>query len=365
MVPGKLGFGLMRLPRKVGRTDVKQTSKMVDEFLEAGFNYFDTAHVYVGSEEAIGKALVKRHPRESYLLASKLYAPMATSKNSAHKQLDTTLARTGAGYIDYYLLHSLSTSNYRKYEKLDLWSWAQEQKAKGTIRHVGFSFHAGPELLDEILTAHPEAEFVQLQLNYADWESASVSSRANYEVARSHGKDIVVMEPVKGGKLANPPREAADLMRAANPNASLASWAIRFVASLDGILTVLSGMSNLDQMRDNLSYMRNFQPLDEAERAIIRRVQQIMNASPIIPCTACGYCVKGCPMSIPIPDVFEAMNLRLGNGLIEESKVAYARATQGVGCASDCVGCGQCNDVCTQNIDVMARLREVAAALEA
>ena len=364
MEPGKLGFGLMRLPRKMGRTDIKQTSQMVDEFLEAGFNYFDTAHVYVGSEEAIGKALVKRHPRESYLLASKLYAPMATSAASAHKQLDTTLKRTGAGYIDYYLLHSLSDSNYRKYEKLDLWSWAQQQKATGTIRHVGFSFHSGPELLDEILTAHPEAEFVQLQLNYADWESASVTSRANYEVARAHGKQIVVMEPVKGGKLANPPSEAAKLMRAANPDASFASWAIRFVASLEGIMCVLSGMSNLEQMRDNLSYMRDFHPLDESERAVIRQVQQVMNASPLIPCTACGYCTKGCPMNIPIPDVFEAMNLRLGNGLIEESKASYERATAGAGRASECIRCGQCNDVCTQNIDVMTRLREVAQALE-
>ena len=364
MVPGKLGFGLMRLPRKMGRTDVKETSQMVDEFLAAGFNYFDTAHVYVGSEEAIGKALVKRHPRESYLLASKLYAPMATSKASAHKQLETTLKRTGAGYIDYYLLHSLSTGNYQKYEKLDLWNWAQQQKAAGTIRHLGFSFHSGPELLDQILREHPEAEFVQLQLNYADWENPSVTSRANYEVARSHGKSIVVMEPVKGGKLANPPREAAKLMSAANPNASYASWAIRFAASLDGILSVLSGMSNLEQMRDNLSYMRDFHPLDEAERAVIRQVQQIMNASPIIPCTACGYCTKGCPANIPIPDVFEAMNLRLGNGLLEESAALYERATAQTGRASDCIGCGQCNDVCTQNIDVMARLRDVAATLE-
>ena len=361
---GKLGFGLMRLPRTLGRTDIKQTCQMVDAFLEAGFTYFDTAHVYVGSEEATGKALVKRHPRESFTIASKLYAPLATSEGSAHKQFETTLKKTGAGYVDYYLLHSLSESNYQKYERLHLWDYVAKKKAEGLIKHVGFSFHSGPDLLDRILTEHPEAEFVQLQLNYADWESHGVMSRANYEVARRHGKPIVVMEPVKGGKLANPPAEAARAMKAANPQASYASWAIRFVASLEGVLTVLSGMSNVEQMADNLSYMRDFKPLDDAERKVVRELQRIMGQSPLIPCTDCRYCVDGCPQNIPIPEVFDAMNLRLGNGQIAESREAYARATQGRGLASECIKCGQCNDACTQNIDIMARLEEVADALE-
>ncbi|MGI6220515.1 MAG: aldo/keto reductase [Coriobacteriales bacterium] len=362
--PGKLGFGLMRLPRKFGRTDVKQVSQMVDLFLESGFTYFDTAFVYVGSEQTIGKALVKRHPRESFTLASKVYAPLAPTKSAAHKQFETTLKRTGAGYIDYYLLHTLTNGNYQMYDRLDLWNWAQKKKEEGLIKHVGFSFHAGPILLDQILTAHPEVEFVQLQLNYADWEDKAIASRANYEVARKHGKPIVVMEPVKGGKLAKPPREAAELLKAANPDASLASWAIRFVASLEGILSVLSGMSNLEQMRDNVSYMRDFKPLSDEERAVLREVQQIMHDSPIIQCTNCRYCVDGCPQKIAIPEVFEAMNLRLGNGQIEESKVAYEQAVRGGGKASECIECGQCNEVCTQQIDVMARLKDVAAALE-
>ena len=364
--PGKLGFGLMRLPRKFGRTDVKQVSKMVDLFMEAGFTYFDTAFVYIGSEEAIGKALAKRYPRESFTLASKVFAPLAPTAKAAHKQLETTLKRTGAGYIDYYLLHSLVPATYKRYEKLGLWEYAQRKKEEGLIRHIGFSFHGGPALLDEILTDHPEAEFVQLQLNYADWEDEHVASRGNYEVARKHGKPIVVMEPVKGGKLANPPKEAAELLRAANPDASFASWAIRFVAGLDGIFTVLSGMSNLDQMRDNISYMRDFRPLSAEERAVLREVQKILHDSPLIPCTNCRYCVKGCPQQIPIPEVFEAMNLRLGDGLIEESRAAYNRATSATGArkASDCIKCGQCNNICTQGIDVMARLREVAEALE-
>ena len=356
----KLGFGLMRLPRKMGRIDVKQVSQMVDEFLEAGFTYFDTAYIYVGSEEAIGKALVKRHPRESFKLASKLYGPIATSERAAHKQLDTTFKRTGAGYVDYYLLHSLQTGSYQKYEKLKLWDFLQQKKADGTIKHVGFSFHSGPDLLDQLLTDHPEVEFVQLQLNYADWENESITSRANYEVARKHGKQIVVMEPVKGGKLANPPKKAAELLRAANPDASFASWGIRFAASLDGILTVLSGISNLEQMRDNISYMRDFKPLDERERAVIREVQKVMNASPIIPCTNCRYCVEGCPQGIPIPEVFEAMNLRLGNGLIDESITAYERAVANAGCASNCIRCERCNDACTQRIDVVAQLEAIA-----
>ncbi len=362
--PGKLGFGLMRLPRRFGRTDVKQVSKMVDLFLESGFTYFDTAFVYIGSEEAIGKALVKRHPRESFTLASKVFAPLAPTKGVAHRQLETTLKRTGAGYIDYYLLHSLTKGNYQMYDRLGLWDFVQEKKAEGVIRHVGFSFHADPVLLDQLLTDHPEVEFVQLQLNYADWEDDRIASRANYEVARRHGKQIVVMEPVKGGKLANPPKEAAELLRAANPDASFASWAIRFVAGLDGIHTVLSGMSNLDQMRDNVSFMRDFQPLSAEERAVLREVQQIMHESSIIPCTNCRYCVKGCPQQIPIPEIFEAMNLRLGDGLIDESRAAYERAVAGGGRASECIRCGQCNNMCTQGIDVMARLKEVAEALE-
>ena len=361
---GKLGFGLMRLPHRLAATDIKQTCQMVDAFLEAGFTYFDTARIYPGSEEATAKALVKRHPRESYTLASKLYAPFATSKSAAHKQFETTLKKTGAEYLDYYLMHSLSEATYRKYDKLDLWNFAQKKKQEGLIRHVGFSFHAGPDLLEQILTEHPEAEFVQLQLNYADWENPQVTSRANYEVARKHDIPIVVMEPVKGGRLAKPPQEALQVMRAANPALSPASWAIRFVASLEGVLTVLSGMSNMQQVEDNLSYMRDFKPLDADERKVVQQLQRIMRDSPLIPCTDCRYCTKGCPQNIPIPQVFEAMNLRLGNGQIQESQAAYEKAVAGHGRASDCIQCGQCNDACTQGIDIMERLAEVAAAMD-
>ena len=289
----KLGFGMMRLPRKPVTTDLAQTKEMVDLFLQAGGTYFDTAFIYPGSEDATRKALVERYPRERFTLATKLNAaivPISPTEKAAKNQFYTSLERTGAGYFDYYLLHTLMENNYRRYEKLHLWDFVNEQKAKGLIRHVGFSFHDGPELLDKILTEHPEAEFVQLQLNYADWENPKVTSRANYEVARRHGKSIVVMEPVKGGALADPPAEVKQLFRACRPEMSCASWAIRFAASLDGIITVLSGMSNVAQVKDNISYMQNFRPLDAEEQAVIREAQRILGRSATVPCTACGYC---------------------------------------------------------------------------
>ena len=361
----KLGFGRMRLPKKGIGIDVAQTSEMVDRFLDAGFTYFDTAHVYTGSEQAIKKALVDRHPRESYTLATKLYAPMAPTESSARKQFQTSLKRTGAGYIDYYLLHSLMESNYKKYERMNLWSYVRELKRDGLVRHLGFSFHGGPKLLDELLTKHPEAEFVQLQLNYADWEDSSITSRANYEVARAHDKSIVVMEPVKGGRLANPPRDVAALLREANPQASAASWAIRFAASLDGIIAVLSGMSNLAQMDDNISYMRNFKPLDANEREVIRQAQVLLGKSAAIPCTACRYCCDGCPMQINMPRVLAAMNLKLANGQLEEARVAYAEAVEapGAGSAADCIACGQCEAACPQHLPIIQHLAEAAEQL--
>lgn len=360
----KLGFGLMRLPKKGLFTDVEQVKQMVDLFLDAGFTYFDTAFVYLGSEAAIKKALVDRYPREAYTLATKLNVMMAASEKAAKKQFFTSLERTGAGYFDYYLLHALMENNYAKYEKYHIWDFVMEQKEKGLVKHCGFSFHAGPQLLDRLLTEHPEVDFVQLQINYADWENPSVTSRANYEVARKHGKSIVVMEPVKGGTLANPPDEVKKLFREYHPDMSYASWAIRFVASLDGIITVLSGMSNTAQMKDNLSYMKHFQPLNEEEQKIIQEAQRILGNSSTIPCTACHYCTEGCPKKIPIPEVFSAMNKNLGNGQIAEAVSDYRKATDGKGKASDCIGCRQCEQACPQHLAVADYLKQCADTLE-
>ena len=364
---GKLGFGLMRLPHKGLGIDIEQTSGMVDLFMEAGGTYFDTAHVYPGSEAAAKKALVERHSRDSFTLATKLNASMlavSATEKMAKKQFETSLERTGAGYFDYYLLHALDGKNYKRYEKFGIWDFVKEKKALGLIRHVGFSFHGTPEILEKILTEHPEAEFVQLQINYADWENSSVLSRANYEVARRFGKPIVVMEPVKGGKLADPPEEVKKLFREYAPDRSYASWAIRFVASLDGILTVLSGMSTIGQMKDNLSYMRQFEPFNEEEWKIIGKAMKIMGEVSDIPCTACSYCTEGCPQQIMIPDIFKAVNLQLGRGRLDEAKAAYEAAAPQGRRASDCIECGQCESVCPQGIPVIKELKRAAEMFE-
>ena len=355
----KLGFGLMRLPKKLTSIDIEQTKAMADLFLEAGFTYFDTAFIYPGSEAAAKEALVDRHPRESYTLATKMNAAIpGMTEKMVKNEFETSLKRTGAGYFDYYLLHALSHSNVKRYDKFDIWGFAKEKKAQGLIKHYGFSFHDEPELLDRLLTEHPDVEFVQLQINYADWENDKVASRRNYEVARKHNKPIVIMEPVKGGKLASPPKEVRALMDACAPGASYASWAIRFAASLPGVLTVLSGMSNTQQMRDNLSFMRDFKPLNKEELEIIRKAQLIMKSSAAVPCTACRYCVEGCPKQIPIPEIMEALNLHLVSGRTEEGKAAYAACTAGKGAAADCIGCKKCERVCPQQLGVTDYLKQ-------
>lgn len=361
----KLGFGLMRLPRKMFATDVEQVKNMVDMFLDAGFSYFDTAFIYPGSEASIKKALVDRHPRDSYYLATKINAflPLPNEK-TAKKQFVTSLERTGAGYFDYYLLHALMEANYKLYEKFGIWDFVKEQKQKGLIRNFGFSFHAGPELLDKLLTEHPEVDFIQLQINYADWENSRVTSGANYEVARRHNKPIVVMEPVKGGALADPPESVKKLFGEYAPDMSYASWAIRFVASLDGILTVLSGMSNIAQMEDNISYMRDFKPLNDEEQEIIRKAQRILGKSSTVPCTACRYCAEGCPKKIPIPDIFSAMNKELGSGQKAEARALYEKITADAGKPSDCLACGKCEAACPQHLKIIQYLKQAKDMFE-
>lgn len=360
----KLGFGLMRLPKKGEAFDLEQVKYMVDAFIERGFTYFDTAYVYQGSEAVAKKALVSRHRRDTYTLATKLNVNDEKSKKSAQGQLEISLSRTGAEYFDYYLLHAVTDDNYEKYEKYGLWDFILQKKQEGVLKNIGFSFHSGPELLDKLLTMHPEVDFVQLQINYADWENPKVMSRANYEVARKHGKQIVIMEPVKGGALAAPQAEVEKLFKDYHPDMSCASWGIRFAASLPGVLTVLSGMSDIAQMQDNLSYMENFEPLNDEEQKIIQQAQKIMSKSAAIPCTACHYCTEGCPEKIRIPDIFSAANKQLENGLAAEAAAAYKTAVDGAGKASDCIACRQCERVCPQHLEITKHLKTCADMFE-
>ena len=364
-VTPKLGFGLMRLPKLPdGTTDIEQTKEMVDLFLDAGFTYFDTAYVYDNgaSEEAARKALVDRYPREKYTIATKMNAWLGKpDEESVKKQIDVSLERLGTGYIDYYLLHALQLNTRKFYERYRLWDHIRELKAKGKIKHWGFSFHATPEMLDELLTENPDAEFVQLQINYADWENANIASRACHEVARRHGKQIVVMEPVKGGMLANPPQEIVDLLHREEPEKSCASWALKFAAHQEGIITVLSGMSDVAQMKDNIASMKGFSKLSEHELEVIGRAQEIIAKSGAIPCTGCHYCTGGCPAHINIPDVFRAINtMRIYNDL-EQAKRRYGFATMGRNAkAETCIACGQCEGACPQGLNIIELLKEGA-----
>ena len=362
----KLGFGLMRLPRKAdGSIDVDLTAALADRFIEGGGTYFDTAFVYEGSEEAARKALVERHDRDSFTIASKLNARFAKNKEDALAQFDISRKRLGVDFFDFYLLHALGSGNYDTYNQYGVWEFLGKKKEQGLIRHLGFSFHDTPAVLDRILTDHPEVDFVQLQLNYADWENPEVESRGVYETARRHGKYVTVMEPCKGGLLANPPKAVKEMFEAAAPGKSYASWAFRFIASQEGIFTVLSGMNAMDQMEDNLATMQNFVPMTGEEYALVAKAQDIILNGGSIPCTGCSYCTEGCPQQIPIPRIFKARNTQILYDMpLEKAKGEYAFATMGRGKASDCVECHQCEEACPQHLEITSLLKECAAALE-
>lgn len=369
----KLGFGLMRLPLtnpdEASSIDVKQVKDMVDAFIENGFTYFDTAWMYCGfqSECAAKEALVDRYPRDSYTLADKLHAEYIKTREDRDKIFNEQLRKTGVEYFDYYLLHDIGVDHYKIYQELDCFTWLKEKKEQGLVRHIGFSFHDSAKMLDQVLTEHPEVEFVQLQLNYLDWDSEGVQSRKCYETAVKHGKPVIVMEPVKGGTLAKVPERAERMFKEYHPDMSVPSWAIRFAASNEHVMMVLSGMSNMEQLQDNMSYMADFQPLNEEEQEIIRKAVEIINSGIEIPCTGCSYCTEECPQNIAIPKYFSLYNADLQEceekGWKPQGEY-YDRLTKTFGKASDCVECGQCESVCPQHLPVIRHLKEVAARFE-
>ena len=363
----KLGFGLMRLPENEGVIDHEHVCKMVDKYMDAGFNYFDTAYIYHGgkSEVAAREAIVKRYDRDKFTIADKLPAWELKKREDVEKVFNEQLSRLGVDYIDYYLLHSVEDGgNYDTYVKYDCFDWCMKRKAEGKIKHFGFSFHGSPELLKEILDKHPEVEFVQIQLNYLDRTNPVVRSQELYDILHERNIPIIVMEPVRGGMLASMAPEIEAKFKARRAEKSVASWALRFVGSLPGVVTILSGMSNEEQMNDNLDTFKNFEPLADDELAIINKVTEEMLAIPQIGCTACKYCCDGCPKHISIPDVFRTVNTLRRYPDDWRSKNFYEGLISRYGKASDCVGCGQCESVCPQHLHIIELLKEAAAILD-
>jgi len=358
----KLGFGMMRLPvidpGNRGDINYEYFSKMVDTFMKKGFNYFDTAYKYCGgnSEIALRKCVVDRYPRESYIVTTKLSNEFLYTKEEQEEVFKDQLERLGCGYFDYYLLHNQGAVNYKVSQELDSFEFIQRKKEEGYIKHIGMSYHDSAELLDKILTDHPEIEVVQLQINYLDWENETIQSRKCYEVARRHGKRVFVMEPIKGGTLIKLPEEAKTLMSSYNKDASPASWALRFAASHEGVDVVLSGMNAMDQLEDNMNSFNNFQPMNEEELKIVMEVAKMIQANNMVPCTKCRYCTETCPMNIPIPDYLSLLQ----EGYSTTQIVYYFNMSQNYGKAGDCINCKQCEGHCPQHINITELLAQIS-----
>ncbi len=363
-VKKKLAFGCMRLPMKDGKVDEPQFCQMIDRFIEEGFNYFDTAHGYIGgqSETAIRSCLTSRYSRESYLLTDKLTDSYFEKEEDIRPFFENQLKWCGVEYFDFYLMHAQGSGNYPKFRRCRAYETAFELKAEGKIRHVGLSFHDKAEVLEQILNDYPEIEVVQIQFNYLDYDDPAVQSKKVYDVCRRHGKPILVMEPVKGGNLANMPaaaRKVLDDLGGGSP----ASYAVRFAAGFEGMLSILSGMSSIEQLEDNISYMKDFKPLDESEMSAVKRVVEILHSKNLIPCTACRYCVEGCPKKISIPDLFSCMNTK---ELTHDwnADYYYGIHTHNGGKASDCIKCGKCEKICPQHLPIRELLVKTAEKFE-
>lgn len=367
----KLGFGLMRLPYSDNKTwnniDFEKTRQMIDAYLAQGFSYFDTAWVYHGgfSEPVFGELVAKRYPREKFQVTTKMPIWDVKEEADLDRIFDEQLKKCSVEYFDYYFLHAMSRERFEQAQRLRAFDWMQRKKAEGKILHPGFSFHDSPEALDWALSRHHnEVDLVQLQINYVDWESNDVASRRCYEIAvGKYNKMISIMEPLKGGNLANVTSDAEKLFKAHHPDLSIASWGIRYAASLDNVLVVLSGMSNMEQLEDNMSFMNDFKPFDSEERKIVEAASEIIKSSILVPCTACRYCIDetsgGCPKKIDIPEFFRLYNDQNRYTLNSAIKWKYNETTQKGGSPSDCVACGHCESHCPQKIRIIDELKKV------
>lgn len=368
----KLAFGLMRLPQLDENDntsiDIERVKGMVDIFMDAGFTYFDTAAPYHGkhSEIAFREAVVKRYPRECYTVTDKLSFGMIDKAEDMQPFFEAQLERLGVDYIDIYLLHALGKASYEKAQNFKAFEFAAEKKEEGKVKHVGFSFHDTAEVLEQILTEHPEVEYVQLQLNYMDWDDENVQAHKCYDVAVKHDKKVLVMEPVKGGSLAKVSPEVEKLFKGYNADASPASWAVRYCASLEHVVMVLSGMSDEEQVKDNVGYMKNFEPLNTEEQAIVEKAADMIRNDIAIACTGCAYCVDDCPKNIAIPEYFKIYNhLKQYQGTSEKwDRMKYAKKAEERGKASDCIECGLCEGHCPQHLSIREYLKDVKEALE-